>query len=365
MKKFIVLLLIFSNASYPAVSLNQHGLGDMLILPYYTVNNELNTLVSITNTSSVASKAVKIIFKEGQTGYSVGGMNVYLAPNDMWTFAMNKSGEETLIISNDLSCAPNFTGSMQLSAETNEIAPDSSDVNLFEGHIEIYEMGSFDPSIGFGNDITFTDGLPNDCAQISSNWQTGGEWQDNDPYTELQPPTGALSASVNLIDVSNGINYSYDATAIASFFTENNLVHSAPADIQQPALNDASNISMVMYQGEPMVTTWPTGFEAISAILIKNQLTTEYSNELSINGQTEVILSFPTKYYHLQNDERIEPFVGSGGFGSYEGCELFQNQIYDRDSAIAYFVPGGVSPRPPFLCGTTSVIKIQGSGSIY
>jgi len=365
MKKFIVLLLIFNNASYTAVSLNQHGLGDMLILPYYTVNNELNTLVSITNTSSTTSKAIKVIFKEGQTGYSVGGTNVYLAPNDMWTFVMSKSGQDALVLSDDLSCAPNFTGSMKLSAESNDPIPDSSDVNLFEGHIEIYEMGSFDPSIGFGNDITFTDGLPNDCAQITSNWQSGGVWQGNDTSIELLPPMGDLSASVNLIDVSNGINYSYDATAVTGFSTGDTTVHSAPDDLQRPALTDANNISMVMYQGEPVLTTWPTGFEAISAILMKSKLAIEYSSEISINGQTEVILSFPTKFHHLQNDLRIEPFVGISESNSLEDCELFQSEIFDRDSAIAYFVPGDVSPRPSFLCGTTSVVKIRGSGSTY
>lgn len=59
----------------------------MLLVPYYTVNNNLNTTVSVTNPTD-APKAVKITFREGLNGYAVLSYNVYLDAFDTWVFAL-------------------------------------------------------------------------------------------------------------------------------------------------------------------------------------------------------------------------------------------------------------------------------------
>lgn len=53
-----------------AVNLNSDGVGQVLVYPYYTVNNGLNTLISVVNTSD-RTKAVKVRFLEGKTLASV------------------------------------------------------------------------------------------------------------------------------------------------------------------------------------------------------------------------------------------------------------------------------------------------------
>ncbi len=364
MKKLIILLLLINQPSNAGVSLNQNGLGDMLILPYFTVNNGLNTLVSITNTATDESKALKIRFKDGENGHTVGSFNIYLAPNDSWAFVMVKIEGVNSILSQDASCTPGFDGSMSLSIDNTSLTLDENEFNLFEGHIEIYEMGSLDPTFGFGEAITFTDGEPNDCPQIIQNWEDSGVWSSENPKTEILAPTGGLKATLNLIDVANGINYNIDAAAFNNFSPKGLSLHSDPANLAFPTLADSDLTSLLIYNGEVIETTWPTGFEAISALLMKNQLMVDYSNESSINGQTEVIINFPTKSFYLQGEDRLEPFEGPGGITStFQDCELFLNQILDRDSEVAFVYPGGVSPRPPFLCGTSSVIKFDGFNS--
>jgi hypothetical protein len=54
--------LCFAQSSF-GVSLNPGGLGQALIYPYYTVNKNQDTLISITNASDVG-KAVQVRLRE-------------------------------------------------------------------------------------------------------------------------------------------------------------------------------------------------------------------------------------------------------------------------------------------------------------
>ena len=59
---------IFSTLFYfsaHAVNISPGGYGEAVILPYYTVNNGLNTLLTINNSTDQV-KAVKIHFREGK-----------------------------------------------------------------------------------------------------------------------------------------------------------------------------------------------------------------------------------------------------------------------------------------------------------
>lgn len=349
MKNFMYLLTFISSVSTAAVSLNHDGIGEVLLLPYYTVNNELNTLVSLSNTADT-STAIKIIFTDALANVALESINVYLAPNDVWTWGMAYSDEGAQVISVDKSCTPMFHSPMTL------VQPGGIPIPRFEGMIEIYEMGELDPKTGFGKDITFDGQIPIDCQQISDNWEFDGAWTESDGTTELLPASGGLMAAVSLVDVGNGINYSYDAVAIEGFYPDNNIIHTAPFIDYLPSLKSANTISSVLSQGEHFETVWPNGFEAISAILSKQQLLIDYSIETGINAQTEMVLSFPTKAYHYERAEIIEPFNTSTS--SFSGCEFFESSVYNRDTTSVYYVDGGVSPVPSVLCANTSVIKI-------
>src|SRR5690554_1341571 len=83
--KFLLLLLISTQVS--AVFINSQGSGEVLLIPYYSVNNSLNFNASVTNTTEEV-KAIKITIREGLNGYAMLSYNVYLGPNDSWSFVM-------------------------------------------------------------------------------------------------------------------------------------------------------------------------------------------------------------------------------------------------------------------------------------
>jgi len=74
-----------------AVNLNPDGLGQVLIYPYYTVNDGNQTLVSVVNTTNRV-KAVKVRFLEGRNSKEVLDFNLYLSPFDVWAAAVYTTG---------------------------------------------------------------------------------------------------------------------------------------------------------------------------------------------------------------------------------------------------------------------------------
>lgn len=339
-----------------AVHVNKGGIGEVLLLPYYTVKNGLNTLVTISNTTE-QSKAVKVSFRETNSGFYRDAINVYLGPNDTWVFSLAENEDQVQLISQDKSCVPFFNSPYLLN---DAIASPSPPGNLVfsEGMIEIYEMGELDPGFGYGKAVTFEDGEVVDCEQIETNWHSleGGDWQVNDGLSQMLPATGGLMASVSLVNVSSGINYSYDATVLSAFYSENVIIHTQPFSYRSPSLSDAKNTSLVQHQGESVITSWPTGFEAVSAVLMKEQLIMGYSNEVNINAQTEIILTLPTRELHLQQPDSNAPFNQADTI--FSDCELFGADVLSRNGQSTYYVSGNVSPLPPILCNDANVVKI-------
>ena len=76
-KRLAVLFMVLMAPLSMAVQVNQKGLGEVLIYPYYTVNNDLNTLYSVVNTTP-DTKALAVRFMEGDNGMEVLNFNIYL-----------------------------------------------------------------------------------------------------------------------------------------------------------------------------------------------------------------------------------------------------------------------------------------------
>jgi hypothetical protein len=73
--------------SAQAVNVNPDGTGQVLLYPYYTVNGDNLTLLSVVNTSDDA-KAVKVRFLESENSAEVLDFNLYMSAYDVWTAAI-------------------------------------------------------------------------------------------------------------------------------------------------------------------------------------------------------------------------------------------------------------------------------------
>src|SRR6266404_5308688 len=91
-----------------AVHVNPNGLGQVLIYPYYTVNNQsigkpFSSLLSVVN-STASAKAVKVRFLEGKNSVEVLDFNLYLSAKDVWTAAVIPTTDGAGIFTADKSC---------------------------------------------------------------------------------------------------------------------------------------------------------------------------------------------------------------------------------------------------------------------
>ena len=326
----------------------------VLIFPYYTVNNDFITLINLVNTSD-QPKALRVRFREAANGREVFAFNLYLDAKDAWVGALFKTDEDqgylTQIISPDNSCTiPSMMSGLQFNKDhyTEELVDrfGVNDNRMHEGFIEVIEMGVLtgesanatviDQEIGQANCQILQDAW--DIESVNSYWL-------NDAYTDMLPPTGGILGNVTLIDVINGIAVSEPVTTLVDF--SDDILH-FNIDNSSPSLADGKTTSTVEVNGAIYNLEWETGIEAVTSVLMKSRVNNEYALDTEINAQTDWIITMPTKSFHtdpmfLSDESPIPPFIGTLAAPNY--CEEFGYAIYDREETT----PMGISiPPDPF-----------------
>lgn len=348
-----------------AVNVNPDGTGQVLLYPYYTVNNNNNTLVSVTNTTDKA-KAVKVRFLEGKNSREVLDFNLYLSAYDVWSAAVTLiDGTPTLIV-RDTSCtAPylynNDDGEQEFLPYALNDGGQYDISRAFEGHFEIIEMGTV---VGDSAEaVTHTDGHPNDCQAIQDAWTEFGNSDDGywiqNPTVDIEPPSGGLYGGASIINVNRGTLYSYIAVAINGWAnsveaSDSDYLHQRPGT-ELPSLNSGNVFDAVVFldNGEVLTSaTFERSVDAVSFVLMHNTLMNDYIIEPNIGASTEWVVTFPTKNFYVDptrngwNDEGVDPFTSIWDNGACEVVAL--DGVWDTEEADLGF-EGNVENRPPVV----------------
>ena len=371
----LIAIWLFCCAVQPsaAVQLSQGGIGEVLIYPHYSVNNSLNTLYSVVNTTDQPI-AAKVTFLEGQNSAEVLTFNIYLAAYDVWTGALiatestlaGHSGENSVMhLTGDLSCAPFLNKSGQeflpflidLDGNNNDLE------RARDGHIEVLEMGVL-TGVAAEYISHGSDGLPTNCAEIAAAWSLSGDWL----LTDLADPLGALMGSASLVNVEEGFSFGFDAIALSDFWGGAGL-HTEPGS-ELPNLSSASPFSRVLLDdGSLAESAWDHGYQAVSAVFMRQSIMNEYALDTVVNGKTEWVVTFPTKHQHTNAVlfEQIHPFTQA--WNGLVACESFRIIIWDREQQEEIITVGGVTrPRPspdPTLCYSNNVIEFILPGGFH
>ena len=155
------------------------SIGDLAIVPYYTVREDWTTGVSVINTSE-RTQVVKVRLRRATDSMDVLDFNIVMSPNDVWTGYLENNtapGEEDQMrfYSDDKSCtAPRLT------ANANG-APYFTVPAVFadfaeEGYIEFIGMGSTETELAPIAIMALhkPDGIPLDCALLQQNFKRFG-----------------------------------------------------------------------------------------------------------------------------------------------------------------------------------------------
>jgi len=399
-----------------AVNVNENGLGQVLIYPYFTVRNGQVTLVSVVNTAT-APKVVKVRFLEGKNTAEVLDFNLFLSAGDVWTGAVVETADKAGggLVWSDKSCTTpaNPGGIIPFSNLAYATAYDGVGIDgpllrgldrTKEGYLEIIEMAEINPASPLGSDVTHKAGVPT-CALTASDSVTGlSTFASATTITDsngnisvvstvgsyLRFPTGGLFGNGTVLN-ANGSSTGYNATALDNFWATTTTSATQAAytpqivasgnnypNIAGNVTGSASSTNLVSYSSVNSLVvanntahfaSWNFGIQAVSASLMRNQIMGEYAFTTDGVIGTDWVITMPTKRYHVNVSSTnfvysvpVLPFakVWNGTFqsslddyGPGTSCDVISFTGRDREEGKA--VGGGAVFSPAPAGGSSSI----------
>jgi hypothetical protein len=160
--------------------------------------------------------------------------------------------------------------------------------------------------------------------------------------------------------------------ALEEFFAEGSIHHKAPGD-DSVSLDLAAPMATVYANKKSYQLSFERGIDAVSAVLMADEVVTTHNYEAVVSGQNETVFTQPTRRFYqpipsysaLAPYPTSEPVRCATDANYYSGVGLEQT-IYDRES-LYNRTQGGLTPPPPpprnALCGSVFVQSIVQPGS--
>jgi hypothetical protein len=360
--------------SAQAVNINPDGLGQVLIYPYYTVNNNNVTVLSVVNTTDQA-KAVKVRFAEGENTREVLDFNLYMSAWDVWTasLSMNADGVPELKTTDTTCTVPYIYGNGGTQVFLPYALTDGGSTSIAratEGHFEMIEMGVVtNLDEGSATAATHVNGVPKNCQQLVNAWTDPDDLKVGDEgywlvdnFNDMEAPIGGLFGGAALINVVNATMVSYNAQAINGFATRvdaNDDLHQEPGSVL-PSLNSGNVYVGTVFgdQGQTIPSaSFSRGVDAVSFVFMHDQVMNEYSTETDLSAGTEWILTFPTKSFYVYAPSAgqippVDPFTSVWDAKSDDpmACEVvLLDTIWDREEQTIVSTVDPGKPKPPIV----------------
>lgn len=391
-----------------AIEVSSNGIGDMLLVPYYTAQAENATLLSITNTDTVNGKAVKVRFRGAANSDDVFDFQVFLSPADVWTANISKGADgKAVLTTNDASCTkpaksvlnttPFITSRLDPSLTGDALANGTR-----EGYVEIITMADI-PKTGAGGKL----GNPTAPSTTNPLWTavkhvnsvapcSGTNWTALDSMAQastatnfetvgLAAPTGGLMANWTIINTVNSAAWSGQATALKTgaannityysqtstpvttpealtadpLFLAGNLVHSWNSSTNVLNATSVGTVSAIATPGLydlPDLSTPATGAGKptaqvieIQAALAKSSVIAEFATESGISGSTDWVFSMPSRRYAVA--------MAYGKISATDDGRRFNAEYQGTTTTAAGGNAAGTSPTAVFNGPNTSVIN--------
>ncbi len=360
-----------------AVNLGTDNTGEVLIYPYYTVRNGYVTSLSVVNSSTSETKAVKVRFLEGKNSAEVLDFNLFLSPRDVWTGSVAQDPAGATLTTTDRSCTSPpipaagqafsnlyYTGGSTAGAGTADRGGDGLD-RTREGYVEIIEMGVVSLAAVITAVKHGANGTPANCAVVQApalllNGIT------------IQQPTGGLSGNAIIINGTTGTEFAYVPVSLANF--SDTALYTEPGSTS-PSLASVSPATSQVFQSTlaaPSIVTdtWTNPINAVSAVFQHSQVHNEY--DVRSGFKTDWVITMPTKRSYVGVTPALAPFANhfTGAAGLAQSCDPVFVAAYDREEAPYAVTLGAVfSPAPAGapagtgnLCWESTVVTIVPNG---
>lgn len=407
-----------------AVYLNQDGLGQVLLYPYYTVRGDNVTLLSVVNTTANA-KVVKVRFREGKNSADVLDFNLFLSKYDVWTAGVLPAADNgdgtggSMLVTKDTSCVtPTMddkgnTFASGIPFRTFDIGsyPEGQNEDtdtgatgvdrLKEGYVELIEMATIPNGSPLGKDVTHGAGSATAarkpaCAAmgtlssaLDADARTWGQTSSNttDNFTAA---SGGLFGAVTFVNAPIGGATTEAATALGSFWgsVQPNGFYYEPSR-SSPNLGSGQPRSVLVsgvIGSDVNITDWfradgNDGYRAVSAVLMRDAVYNEHAYTDDKVFSTDWVVTMPNKR-PLVNQGLYQLIPGVGQFFYYDPLAPFQRAYvqgsgscddvtigsYDREEGTSGGSGGSFSPVRPgaranALCWEANVISFGKASS--
>ena len=220
------------------------NLGDLAIVPYYTVAGDWSTGVSIINTSDL-TQVIKVRLRRGTDSMDALDFNLVLSPEDVWTgyiADLNEEGSSVRFYTNDNSCTVPAATVVANGPNYFEM-PDIFEAGGQTGYIEIIGMGSADADQAISEDALHVNGVPADCPGLQTNFARVGGVNDLfltvADYRTALGPDGTSTPGLRRAGVINST-----ASAVSAPFP---LFGATNNGVDVSAYGDTGNVLKVSY----------------------------------------------------------------------------------------------------------------------
>ena len=353
----------------PVSSIATNSLGDLAIVPYYTVAESWGTGIHVINTSD-RTQVVKLRFRRGSDSLDALDINLILSPEDEWTGFLNdesddEAGDESTIrlTSQDTTCtAP-------LPDNGGWTLPPIYRAGATEGYIEVIAMGATTSEATVNlttgrvsNSVAYNakhkDGVPRNCGYVEDNFLDGNaagfedgpgmksatqsqgfydnpENGDKDSGDTFYNDGGnVLKVSWFIRDSATGVEFGDDAYHLENFSdlgaSEAWMTHQEAgwfsgnlSGFDFPDLNGGSPAFNGNYVGgapDPLYNDLRTAFGVNSVI-------NDWSNNPDLNVGTDWVITIPGQYVMLD----LPKYVRSDKFDSANTGECPAESFSDTD----------------------------------
>jgi hypothetical protein len=369
-----------------AMYLSPQGTGQVLLFPYYTVNSNQSTLLTLVNTTN-AAKMLQVKFREGYNSRAVLDFHIFVGPNDSWTatvFAL-QPGDGASIMTRDESCtapdkanwaAPFPGGGYQqpfLPYDYTDVREDGAPTSITrtrEGHFEIVELAELAGPLA----AAVTGLHPPNCAPLQA-------FDPGSPH--VRPPGGGVYGNFAIVDVAEGTLFGGNALAIDDF-SQHPLLTDMPSVVEwvgagnsRPGEVDAQ----IPVDGGYTTLTYASidgagrygGPDAVSALIMADSVFGSMSRETGVGSHTEWVLTSPTKFFYTDNQRLGVPLGDPGAVAPYDktfgeggvagSCVSYRVSGFDREGRPVDFAtdpPGAAGALPQHaLCYATNVVHFS------
>ncbi len=197
------------------------ALGDLALVPYYTVRDNFVTGVHIINTSS-ATKVVKLRLRRGTDSADALDFNLIMSPYDEWTGTINDDGGALGISSADTTCTAPIANGSDSSGKPKFVAPNTFRAGADEGYLEVIGMADADAAQPISAAALHSNGIPANCAAVRGNFLAANvtsptSTTSSNGVSTYTDSDNALKVSYFVRDAASGMEMGDNATHIKDF----------------------------------------------------------------------------------------------------------------------------------------------------